>query len=240
MKKSKQKNQAPLYSTVDLNKNEIVIFNIEEIKSMREEINWRVKAAYNSSIAFISVITFIIGQLFNRENDIINSIQNNPDLFMMTSIAMLIIISAWVGVQNANHLIEKRIELYSLDLMKKIHSTSKHIFFSWLGYLYGKVYFRRRVKNFLARLLNASIGFFVYFLPNLIAFGIWIFLIRNSDVSNYLIFFILATFFLAISISTSFLLFFYVIKVNKRYTEFHKNYMEPYFSQKFDFKKKKS
>jgi len=39
MKKSKQKNQAPLYSTVDLNKNEIVIFNIEEIKSMREEIN---------------------------------------------------------------------------------------------------------------------------------------------------------------------------------------------------------
>lgn len=232
MKKGKKKKEKSLYSMVDLNKNEIVIFNIEEIKSMREEINWRVKAAYNSSIAFISVITFIIGQLFNSDNNIIDSIKENPDLFMMTSIAMLIIISSWVGVQNANHLIEKRIELYSLQLMKTIHSTSKHIFFSWLGYLYGKVYFRRRVKNSLARLLNASIGFFIYFLPNLIAFGIWIYLLNRIEIRNYLPFFILATFFLVISISTSFLLFFYVIKVNRRYTDFHKNYMEPYFNSK--------
>ena len=229
MKKSKKKKETPLYSTIDLNQNEIVVFNIEEIKSMREEINWRVKAAYNSSIAFISVITFVIGQLFNSENEIIESIEKDPDLFMMTSIAMLIVISAWVGVQNANHLIEKRIELYSLDLMKTIYATSEHIFFSWLGYLYGKVYFRRRVKNLVAKLLNASIGFFIYFLPNLIAFGLWIYLLQFKEIQNYMPMFVLASFFILIAILTSFLLFFYVIKVNLRYTKFHDKYMEPYF-----------
>ncbi|MDL5511481.1 hypothetical protein QSE00_06635 [Arenibacter sp. M-2] len=232
MKKSKKSKGKPLYSTIDLSKNEIVVFNIEEIKSMREEINWRVKAAYNSSIAFISVITFIIGQLLNRENGVIESIQEDPNLFMMTSIAMLIVISAWVGVQNANHLIEKRIELYSLDLMKTIHSASEHIFFSWLGYLYGHVYFRKKVKNMLAKLLNASIGFFIYFLPNLIAFGLWVFLLGIDGIRNHIPLFILATFFIFIAILTSFLLFFYVIKVNKRYTDFHDNYMKPYFEAK--------
>ncbi|MCL6266435.1 hypothetical protein [Flagellimonas myxillae] len=231
MKKSKKKKQPALYEEMELDKNEIVIFNIEEIKSMREEINWRVKAAYNSSIAFISVITFIIGQLFSSDNKILESINENPNLFMMTSIAILIVISAWVGVQNANHLIEKRIELYTLDLVKTIYNTSEHIFFSWLGYLYGKVFFRKRFKNNVARLLNASIGFFIYFLPNLIAFALWIYLLRFDNLTDYMIPFILATFFIIIAIATSFLLFFYVIKVNKRYSTFYRKYMEPYYGK---------
>lgn len=231
MKRGKKKKDIPLYHQVELDQNEIIIFNIEEIKSMREEINWRVKAAYNSSIAFISVITFIVGQLFNSENKIIVSIKEDPDLFTMTSIAILIVISAWVGVQNANHLIEKRIELYSLGLMKTMYSTSEHIFFSWLGYLYGNKFFSNNFSNGIAKFLNASIGFFIYFLPNLIAFSLWVYLIKLGNLEGYFWPFALGTFFVFIAILTSFLLFFYVIKVSRRYTKFHKKYMEPYYQK---------
>lgn len=199
---------------------------------MREEINWRVKAAYNSSIAFISVIAFIIGQLYSQDNKIVDSFEKDPNLVTITSIGVLVILSAWVIVQNANHLIEKRIELYSLTLIQKIYDVSGHVFFSWLGYLYGKIFFRQRFKNKVSKLLNASIGFCIYFLPNLIAFLLWCQLWVNENLARYYMWFFIASLFVLISILTSFLLFFYVIKIDRRYTDFYKEYMEPYYKNK--------
>lgn len=215
--------------------NEAVLFNIEEIKSMRNEINWRVKVAYNSSVAFISLFAFVVGQLFSTDNKLIDSITQDPQLLVKSGMAILVLISAWVGVQNANHLIEKRIELYSLELMRTIYSNSNQVFFSWLGYLYGSVFFRGKIKNFISKFFNASVGLFIYFLPNFIAFGIWIYLLTVPEVKDYIFFFSIVSFFLFIAIGTTFFFFFYVVKVNNNHTIFYKEVMMPYFEkQKLD------
>ncbi|WP_425390997.1 hypothetical protein [Ekhidna sp.] len=213
------------------NNGEVVFYNIEEIRSMRDEINWRVKVAYNSSVAFISVFSFVVVQLFSTENTFIDSFESDPDLFIKAGLGIIILIAAWVGVQNANHLIEKRIELYTLDLMKNVYKESSHVFFSWLGFLYGSVFFRRKSKNFIAKFLNASIGLFTYFLPNIIAFGIWLYFLIMIPLKGYLPFFYLASFFVMIAMSTSFFLFFYVVKVNNNHTKFYKEVMQPYFER---------
>jgi len=215
----------------NLDKESILFYQIEEIKNMREEINWRVKIAYNASIIFISAITITGGTLFSSENRFLESVTQDSEVMTLSGIAVLIAISAWVGVQNGNHLIEKRIELYTLDLLKTIYYTSNHVFFAWLGFLYGSVFFKNRFKNLLSKFLNASIGLFIYFLPNLVALSIWVYLLLHADLKTHKILFCVASFFLFVAIGSTFFFFFYVVKVNNQFTEFYKSTMKPYLEK---------
>jgi hypothetical protein len=204
--------------------------NLEEIRSMRDEITWRVKTAYNASIIFTGAISLIVGSLFTDSNKFLDKIKD-PDIMTICGIAILIAISAWVGVQNANHLIEKRIELYTLELMKVVYKRKKHVYFSWLGFLYGSVFFRKKYKNFLARFLSASIGMFMYFLPNLLTLCVWYYVYANGLIRKYMVAFIVATLFLAVAVGSTIMFFFYVVNVNAKFTAFYKKIMHPYFEK---------
>jgi hypothetical protein len=202
---------------------------IEEIKSMREEINWRVKIAYNASIVFISALSLIGGTLFSSENKFIEIVAKDAQLMTVSGIAILVAISAWVGVQNANHLIEKRIELYTLELMKLVVAKTGHVHFSWLGFLYGSAFFRRKLKNGVAKFFNASIGMFIYLLPNLIGLVVWIYLIMNARIRENMFWFIAGSIFFFTAVGSTFLFFFYVVKVNNKFSEYYNQNMGPYF-----------
>ncbi len=212
--------------------NEVIVNHIDEIKAMRDEINWRVKIAYNSSIVFISALTLIGGSLFAKDNLLLENIGKDEEVRTLSGIGILIAISAWAGVQNANHLIEKRIELYSLDLIKIIQRNTNHAYFGWLGYLYGSVFFRNARKNTLARLFNSSIGFFIYVLPNLVAICVWVLLIIHGRILPHIYLFTFASVVLFIAIGSTFMFLFYVIKVNKECTAYYEKYMKPYFKNR--------
>ncbi|RYX86067.1 hypothetical protein EON73_02685 [bacterium] len=227
-------NKVPQKSIEVVNKfteeHEQIVHHVEEIKSMRDEINWRVKVAYQGSVVFISAISITGGTLFSHDNDFLKSIQSDSEILTISGIVVLIAVSAWVGVQNANHLIEKRIELYMLDILKVVHHKTHNVYYSWLGFLYGSVFFNRKYKNFIAKSLNASIGFFIYFLPNLIAILVWGYLLKNGRIHDNLALFIAGTFFFVISMSSTFMFFFYVVKVNNEFTKFYKSTMQPYLT----------
>lgn len=206
-------------------------YHIEEVKSMRDEINWRVKTAYTSSIIFISAISVLGGTLFSTDNTFIETVKKDPEVLTQSGIAVLIAISAWVGVQNANHLIEKRIELYCLELLKVIFFESKNVYCSWLGFLYGSDFFKNRVKNFFGKFLNASIGMFMYFLPNVITLILWFYLMFKTPVNKHYILFFFASLFVFVAVGSTILFFFYVVKVNKKFSEFHDKIMLPYFKK---------
>ena len=201
---------------------------LDEIKGMREEINWRVKVAYNSSLIFLSVIAFTVGTLFNSDNKLLEAIITNPELKVQVGIALVVLISAWVGVQNANHIIEKRIELYTLSVYRVISEAGDRTYFGWIPYLYGSRFFEKSGANSAAKVLNASIGLFIYLLPNAIGIGVWVYLLVFNDISQYSFYFVIATIFLVIAIGTSALLFAYVIKLNNRSVEFYSRKMRPF------------
>lgn len=209
----------------------LIQFNIEEIRSMRDEINWRVKIAYTSSVVFLSALAFTVSTVFSNENSFLETLTNNPDLRMKSGLVFLVLISAWVGVQNANHLIEKRIEMYTLSVIKVIYSRSNEVTFSWLGFLYGSRVFQRDMYNNAAKFLNASIGLFIYFLPNFLAIIVWIYLISIETMTTFPSYFFVVTFFLIVAVGSSALLFFYVLKVNKAYTEYYAKFMREYFEK---------
>jgi len=204
---------------------------VEEIKSMRAEINWRVQSAYASSIAFIAFLGFAGQTIFSSSSTLMIKLQSDPQLLFIVATCTLIIISAWVGVQNANHLIEKRIELYTLDLLKSIYANYNHVFFAWLGFLYGSTYFNNKFGNGVAKFLNASIGMFIYLLPNVVALIIWIYMLCNFNISEHWLFFSAASVFFMVSMGSSFMFFFYIIKIDKLYTDFYKKVMKPYYKK---------
>lgn len=212
-------------------KNTIVSNYLEEIKSMRDEINWRVKMAYTGSLIFITAVLIPVTNFSDKEVSFVNELKKNPDTLTIVCLIALLAISAWAGVQNANHIIEKRIELYSLELMKVVKNISGHPHASWLGFLYGNSFFSRKWKSSVAKTLNASIGFFVYFLPNVVAIAIWIFLLNYGKIENYKFWFIVVTFFVIVAVSTTIMFFFYVNKVNKEFTSFYKSEMSNYFAR---------
>lgn len=205
---------------------------VEEIKSMREEINWRVKIAYNASIIFISAISVIGGTLFSADNKFLEKIETDPKIMTISGIGILIAVASWVGAQNANHLIEKRIELYTLELMKLVHAQTGHVHYSWLGFLYGSKFFRKKTKNFFASFLNASIGMFIYFLPNAVAIGVLYYLATSAPIGDFKFLFAVSVVFFLVAMGSTFLFFFYVVKVNNKFTEFFKTNMQPYFDKK--------
>src|SRR5690606_41675052 len=56
-----------------------IVFFLDEIKSMRDEINWRVKMAYTGSLIFLSAITFTISIFFQEEGYALTQMRDNPD-----------------------------------------------------------------------------------------------------------------------------------------------------------------
>ncbi|SMC45162.1 hypothetical protein [Moheibacter sediminis] len=210
---------------------ENVSFYLEEIKSMRDEINWRVKMAYTGSLIFLSAIIIPLSSFFQADNTLVRDIKENPDTLTVVGIIALLAISAWAGVQNANHIVEKRIELYTLELMTVVTKITGHPHASWLGFLYGNSFFKNNMKSSIAKTLNASIGFFIYFLPNLVAIFGWVTILKYGNVSAYIFWFSVATFFVIVAASSTMMFFIYVNKVNRLFTNFYKKEMADYFRQ---------
>lgn len=215
-----------------------ISYYLEEIKSMRDEINWRVKMAYTGSLIFLSAIVVPLSAFFDKDNTLIDYINTNGkdssgaiDTLTIVGMIAIMAICAWTGVQNANHIIEKRIELYTLELMKVVIKTKGHPYSSWLAYLYGSTFFKNKTKAGIAKLLNASIGFFIYFLPNIISILGWFLLVREGTISEYLSWFIILTIFILIVACSTLMFFFYVTKINKDYSRFYKEHIEPYFER---------
>lgn len=204
-------------------------YYIEELKSMRDEINWRAKAAYTGSIIFISAITIMGISLFEKDNQFLATTGANPKLFVEALMVALLAASAWVGVQNANHLIVKRIELYTLEILKLIQRRTNHVHFAWLAYLYGEKYFKSNRENDIARLLNSSIGFFMYLLPSVAIMFAWVYLLSRPECRHtYLFFFIFISFFALAAVSSTVLFYYYVLKLHSSFGDFYKSYMRPY------------
>lgn len=217
-------------NTIVISDNDIAYY-LEEIKSMRDEINWRVKMAYTGSLIFLSAIIIPLSSFFQADNTLVKEIKENPDTLTVVGIIALLAISAWAGVQNANHIVEKRIELYTLELMKVVSKFTGYPHASWLGFLYGNSFFKNKTQTTIAKYLNASIGFFIYFLPNIVALTGWIGIIAFGKISEYSIWFVIATIFVFITICSTFMFFFYVNKVNKLFTEFYEKKMSVYFEK---------
>jgi|GEM_PF-2261313 len=217
-------------NTIVISDNDIAYY-LEEIKSMRDEINWRVKMAYTGSLIFLSAIIIPLSSFFQADNTLVKEIKENPDTLTVVGIIALLAISAWAGVQNANHIVEKRIELYTLELMKVVSKSTGHPHASWLGFLYGNSFFKNKTQTTIAKYLNASIGFFIYFLPNIVALTGWIGIIAFGKISEYSVWFVIATIFVFITICSTFMFFFYVNKVNKLFTEFYEKKMSVYFEK---------
>jgi len=239
MKRSKKIQEEILQTLLNSNYQELseterdknITYFLDEIKSMRDEINWRVKMAYTGSLIFLSAITFTISMFFQEEGYALTQMRDNPDSFTIVTMIAVLAVSAWAGVQNANHLIEKRIELYSLELIKAVKLLSDHPHASWLGFLYGNSFFKNKVKTSIAKYLNASIGFFIYFLPNLVAISLLWFLYQNGKIEDYVFWVALVTFFVFVAAASTFMFFLYVHKVNSKCTEFYNNEMQSYFQR---------
>lgn len=210
---------------------ENVPYFLEEIKSMRDEINWRVKMAYTGSFIFISAIVLPLGTFFDDSNKLLQQLREDNNTFTLVGIILLLAIAAWSGVQNANHIIEKRIELYTLDLMYAVTHATEHPHASWLGFLYGNSFFKSNTKTFLAKMFNASIGFFIYFLPNIVSLVGLFALYRYGNWREYLGGMIFASFFVMITVGSTIMFFFYVSKVNKEFTQFYNDEMKEYFGK---------
>lgn len=204
----------------------------DEINSMRDEINWRVKMAYTGSLIFLTAIIIPLGSFFQKDNELIDKIKSEPQTMTVVGIVVLLAISAWNGVQTANHIVEKRIELYTLELMKIIKNNAGHPYTSWLGFLYGNSFFpNNKIGTSVAKTLNASIGFFIYFLPNIVSLILLIFIYLNGDLTEVWtkILYIFSVFFVLISVGSTLMFFIYINKVNMMFTKFYKEEMHGYF-----------
>lgn len=116
--------------------------HIEDIKNIREELNWRVKITYTSTAVFYTVIIFILG-IFVQEGNRFDIEDKNLFVSLSSTISMLITLFA--VTLTANHLTEKKIELYILQIQKKILKGSPRAKieipkFSWISFLYADEY----------------------------------------------------------------------------------------------------
>lgn len=213
----------------------IVRQHIEEIQRMRGEIDWRVRAAYTSSLAFISIISFVVSTLFDENNTFREQAENDDPVFLYALMGITAFLAAFLGVQNANHLIEKRIELYSLHLIKRVKQLTGQPFAMWLPFLYGHPIFRRRQANSWAKVLNASIGFFQYFMPNMIMLGLcaglWFkYYGLGPDTLPWWtpIGMVFVSFFVLLAAGTTIYFFSFMKRLDSQMTRFYKHDVAPY------------
>lgn len=143
--------------------------HLNELLSMREEVNWRVKMSYTSYAAFFTLFGFG-ATLFSKD---LVELDGHQLYFIYNGISILI--STFVGVMNANHIIEKRLELYMLELQRIMFKIEKYPHHYWLSFLYGyKDYKNSTWLSTIAKYLRASVGFFIYLIP-ILASGLLLF-----------------------------------------------------------------
>jgi len=149
--------------------------HIDDIKNIREELNWRVKITYTSTAVFYTVIIFVLG-IFVQEGRRFD--MEDANLFISLSSTISMLITLFAVTLTANHLTEKKIELYILQIQKKILKSSPRAKteipkFSWISFLYADEYGHYlKSGKFVQRLHNFAIyvhPVFQFILPNLIS-----------------------------------------------------------------------
>lgn len=208
--------------------------HLDELKSLRDEINWRVKIAYTSSAVFISVMGALIGALTQKDyNEII--IKNNGSVVIL-GLLFALLIAMFIGIINSNHIVEKRIELYSLNLQKAILVDTTEPIYSWLSYLYGHKNTNSMFFTYIEKIFSGGVAIFQYVLPNFLA--ILILIILNSKCNaceGYPFLFTFVCILVGIAICSTLYLAYFVSIVNKEHTEFYKDHVEKYFNTNNEF-----
>jgi len=148
-------------------------YHIEDIKNIREELNWRVKIAYTSTTIFYGVITFVVGLFMTKDGYKALDV-GNKDFFIPLASTIAIMMSLFAATLTANHLIEKKIELYILQIQKKILKKSEHVEidtpqFSWISFLYADEYVYSKSMQKLHNFALAVFPALQYGLPNAIS-----------------------------------------------------------------------
>lgn len=201
--------------------------HLDELKSLRDEINWRVKIAYTSIATFISVVVFALGFIVNREQ---NQIAVNFSGYIPLAVLLIAgLISMFMGILNANHIIEKKIELYSLKIQRKIMQEAGEPVYSWLSFLYGYKSKENMLFTFLEKLFSASIGIFQYAIPNILALTIIIVLANKTPIiKDFTLLYILIAILVGLSILSSIYLGFFVSIINREHGAHYQKYVRKF------------
>jgi hypothetical protein len=148
--------------------------NVERIKlyfkeydGLNKETDWRLQIAYAGPTAYISALFIAIGLAINTIRDLLNSANSNLANSNVSveggvlAIAFVIGNAMFIGVFVGNHYIEKKIELYMLELRKKMFDIAGEDFYGWISYFHGSEKFVSKLDVF----AGAGVGIFQYGIP---------------------------------------------------------------------------
>ena len=221
--------------------------HIEDIKNIREELNWRVKISYTSTTIFYAVIIFALNIFL--QNDKKFEVKENVNLFVFvcSTISMLMILFAVTLI--ANHLTEKKIELYILQIQKKIlkKSSDERIEiprFSWISFLYADEYrcylearkFHQYLHNF-ALYIHPIFQFVLPILISLFILLLVFFFVINTYYCKVhiiaLVYYIVICLMglSSVPLAIAFLIFFK--KLKKEHRSFFYTHIHPYFTNEY-------
>lgn len=211
--------------------------HLDEIRNLREEVSWRVRIAYTSSAGFISIFAVIVGVVLKQDmNDLL---KGNTDSLIIAGLVFSGLIAMFVGILNSNHIIEKRIELYTLHLQKAIIKKYKEPIYSWLSFLYGYKSKKNVFFTIIEKVFNAGVALFQYALPTIIAISILILLNNKLSVYNkFPTLYIFICILIGISFLSSLYLVYILSIVHKQHTMFYKKHVVKFFN-KYEKKIKK-
>ena len=226
--------------------------HIEDIKNIREELNWRVKIAYTSNVAFYTIILFVLGAFLqqNMQVSLLELKKTNIDLYVGIFSTITILLAVFATTLTANHMVEKKIELYILQIQKKILKASSREKieipkFSWISFLYAnehegylKSKKSRRKWYYAALAIHPALQ---YGLPNVFPLCVFIF---TCQYFCQLIWFvqlycILAGLICAASCFQVIMFFLYFNKMSAEHRNFFKDHVDPYFKNNKIFTKKR-
>ena len=221
---------------------ETIEHHIEDIKNIREELSWRVKIAYTSNVAFYTIILFVLGALLQEKTQIslIELKKSNIDLYVGIFSTIVILLAVFATTLTANHMVEKKIELYILQIQKKIlkKSPDEKIEipkFSWISFLYANEhegYLKTKKKSrkwyYGALSIHPALQ---YGLPNLLPLFILIHTCFSFCPLVWFmkIYYVIAGLIWAASCFQVIMFFKYFNKMSAEHREFFEKHVDPYF-----------
>lgn len=137
----------------DIDRFKLADYYIDDLKNIREELNWRVKIAYTSNMTVFPGLAGLASFLLSRELDV--------NLIYIIACTISLLLSMYVNLQVFNRLIEKKIEMYILDIQKLLKEKYNLKCHSWISYLYGMPS-RFSIVGYLSL-------FYQYIFPNIIS-----------------------------------------------------------------------
>lgn len=184
---------------------------IDDIKNIREELNWRVKLSYTSNITIFPGVTGLASFLLSKDL--------NADSMYIIASTLSLILSMYVNLQVFNRLIEKKIELYILDIQKKLKDEFGIKTHSWISFLYGE-------PSRFSIIGHLSL-FYQYIFPNIIS-SVVVFIpfikVGIEEISLYLILLLLFAVILnGLSYVLIFIFFIYFRNVRKDHHQFYRH-----------------